>query len=147
MYVTLSVYETEKTVQDLLIVGMASCSSAFYCARVAARALVNLNIQGAIVFMASTASYRPNKVGQKALNPFNVTDVSVARPFNPMRCFQSRSSKPDTQPGHGVGTIRHSREQRLSGPGQYRYDVLGREAAGLAAAVEVLRRMPRLAEI
>ncbi|PMD50640.1 NAD(P)-binding protein [Hyaloscypha bicolor E] len=34
---------------------------AFYCARVAARAFIKLNIKGAIVFTASMASYRPNK--------------------------------------------------------------------------------------
>jgi NAD(P)-dependent dehydrogenase (short-subunit alcohol dehydrogenase family) len=35
---------------------------AFYTARVAARAFIKLNIKGAIVFTASMASYRPNKV-------------------------------------------------------------------------------------
>lgn len=34
---------------------------AFYCARVAARAFIKLDIKGAIVFTASMASYRPNK--------------------------------------------------------------------------------------
>ncbi|KAF2489684.1 NAD(P)-binding protein [Lophium mytilinum] len=33
----------------------------FYCARVAARAFIKLNIKGSIVFTASMASYRPNK--------------------------------------------------------------------------------------
>lgn len=35
---------------------------AFYCARAAARAFIKLNIKGAVVFTASMASYRPNKV-------------------------------------------------------------------------------------
>jgi NAD(P)-dependent dehydrogenase (short-subunit alcohol dehydrogenase family) len=35
---------------------------AFFCARAAARAFIKLNIKGAIVFTASMASYRPNKV-------------------------------------------------------------------------------------
>lgn len=34
----------------------------FYCARVAARAFIKLGIKGSIVFTASMASYRPNKV-------------------------------------------------------------------------------------
>ncbi|KAL0256199.1 hypothetical protein SLS55_008591 [Diplodia seriata] len=34
---------------------------AFYCARVAARTFIKLNIKGSIVFTASMASYRPNK--------------------------------------------------------------------------------------
>lgn len=35
---------------------------AFFCARVAARAFIKLGIKGSIVFTASMASYRPNKV-------------------------------------------------------------------------------------
>jgi NAD(P)-dependent dehydrogenase (short-subunit alcohol dehydrogenase family) len=35
---------------------------AFYTARCAARAFIKLGIKGAIVFTASMASYRPNKV-------------------------------------------------------------------------------------
>jgi hypothetical protein len=35
---------------------------AFYCARAAARAYIKLGIKGAVVFTASMASYRPNKV-------------------------------------------------------------------------------------
>ena len=42
---------------------------AFYCARVAARAFIKLNIKGAIVFTASMASYRPNKVYYDILSP------------------------------------------------------------------------------
>lgn len=37
---------------------------AFYTARCAARAFIKLGIKGAIVFTASMASYRPNKVRQ-----------------------------------------------------------------------------------
>lgn len=36
---------------------------AFYSARVAARAFIKLGVKGSIVFTASMASYRPNKVG------------------------------------------------------------------------------------
>ncbi|KAF3918140.1 hypothetical protein ABW21_db0209714 [Orbilia brochopaga] len=34
----------------------------FYCARVAARTFIKLGVKGSIVFTASMASYRPNKV-------------------------------------------------------------------------------------
>ena len=40
---------------------------AFYCARVAARAFIKLGVKGSIVFTASMASYRPNKVVPSAL--------------------------------------------------------------------------------
>lgn len=41
---------------------MSQVFGAFYCARAAARAFIKLNIKGAVVFTASMASYRPNKV-------------------------------------------------------------------------------------
>lgn len=41
---------------------MLQLFGAFYTARCAARAFIKLGIKGAIVFTASMASYRPNKV-------------------------------------------------------------------------------------
>jgi NAD(P)-dependent dehydrogenase (short-subunit alcohol dehydrogenase family) len=45
-----------------LLIGMLQLFGAFYTARCAARAFIKLGIKGAIVFTASMASYRPNKV-------------------------------------------------------------------------------------
>ncbi|OJD40228.1 3-oxoacyl-(acyl-carrier-protein) reductase 2 [Diplodia corticola] len=49
---------TEEEVLELFGVNLFG---AFYCARVAARTFLKLNIKGSIVFTASMASYRPNK--------------------------------------------------------------------------------------
>jgi NAD(P)-dependent dehydrogenase (short-subunit alcohol dehydrogenase family) len=43
-------------------VDMVQLYGSFYTARVAARAFIKLSIKGSIVFTASMASYRPNKV-------------------------------------------------------------------------------------
>jgi NAD(P)-dependent dehydrogenase (short-subunit alcohol dehydrogenase family) len=40
---------------------------AFFCARVAARAFIKLGVKGSVVFTASMASYRPNKVVPSAI--------------------------------------------------------------------------------
>lgn len=45
-----------------LLIGILQLFGAFYTARCAARAFIKLGIKGAIVFTASMASYRPNKV-------------------------------------------------------------------------------------
>lgn len=45
-----------------LLTGWYKLFGAFYTARCAARAFIKLGIKGAIVFTASMASYRPNKV-------------------------------------------------------------------------------------
>ena len=55
---------------------------AFYTARAAARAFIKLGIKGAIVFTASMASYRPNKVR-------NYVAVAFKIPF----LFQGGSEK------------------------------------------------------
>jgi hypothetical protein len=67
--------------QQGLLTGMLQLFGAFYTARCAARAFIKLGIKGAIVFTASMASYRPNKVCQ----PFG-----ICLPF--YRVFASRIS-------------------------------------------------------
>jgi NAD(P)-dependent dehydrogenase (short-subunit alcohol dehydrogenase family) len=46
----------------LIVFSFIQLFGAFYTARVAARAFIKLGIKGAIVFTASMASYRPNKI-------------------------------------------------------------------------------------
>ncbi len=56
---------------------MLQLFGAFYTARCAARAFIKLGIKGAIVFTASMASYRPNKVREAVL--WDLPDVLLAR--------------------------------------------------------------------
>ncbi|CZS96136.1 probable dehydrogenases with different specificities (related to short-chain alcohol dehydrogenases) [Rhynchosporium graminicola] len=48
---------------------------AFYCARVAAKAFIKQGVKGAVVFTASMASYRPNKVVPSA--PYGASKAGV----------------------------------------------------------------------
>ena len=50
---------TKEEIEDLFNVNLFG---AFYSARAAARAFIRLGVKGSIVFTASMASYRPNKV-------------------------------------------------------------------------------------
>jgi NAD(P)-dependent dehydrogenase (short-subunit alcohol dehydrogenase family) len=50
---------TKEEIENLFNVNLFG---AFYTARAAARAFIKLGIKGSIVFTASMASYRPNKV-------------------------------------------------------------------------------------
>jgi NAD(P)-dependent dehydrogenase (short-subunit alcohol dehydrogenase family) len=50
---------TKKEIENLFNVNLFG---AFYTAQAAARAFIKLGIKGSIVFTASMASYRPNKV-------------------------------------------------------------------------------------
>ena len=51
---------TKEEIENLFNVNLFG---SFYTARAAARAFIKLGIKGSIVFTASMASYRPNKVG------------------------------------------------------------------------------------
>lgn len=50
------------TKEDIETLFNVNLFGAFYTARAAARAFIKLGIKGSIVFTASMASYRPNKV-------------------------------------------------------------------------------------
>lgn len=114
----------------------------FYTARTAARAFIRLGVKGSIVFTASMASYRPNKVSFP--HPIqNTSDTKKqARPIRPLWRLQSRYPQHDTYPSDGMGTPQHPRQQRLSRPRQHSHDLLGAAAGGLGAAVEVLWWVP-----
>lgn len=51
---------------------------AFYTARAAARAFIKLGIKGSIVFTASMASYRPNKVFPPTLPSETIFNIHVS---------------------------------------------------------------------
>lgn len=52
---------------EVLLTHFEKLFGAFYCARVAARQFIKQGTRGAIVFTASMASYRPNKVRSESL--------------------------------------------------------------------------------
>ena len=70
---------------------------AFYCARVAARAFIKLGVKGSIVFTASMASYRPNKVGK----PITFRD----RLSKPLTCNRSAYHQRPTAPRKPASAI------------------------------------------
>ena len=52
------------TKEDIETLFNVNLFGAFYTARAAARAFIKLGIKGSVVFTASMASYRPNKVSR-----------------------------------------------------------------------------------
>jgi NAD(P)-dependent dehydrogenase (short-subunit alcohol dehydrogenase family) len=81
---------TKEEIENLFNVNLFG---AFYTARAAARAFIKLGIKGSVVFTASMASYRPNKVCTCIPLLFSVIVTHVlfaclARPFYTIRCLQ-----------------------------------------------------------
>lgn len=116
---------TKEEIESLLSVNLFG---AFHSARTTARAFIKLGIKGFVIFMASIASYRPNKAGR----PF-------AQSFWYMYQYQEASFL------HLIRRhkSRHPREQCFSGSGQDCHDLLGPTAAGLGVAAEILWRTPQ----
>jgi len=73
-----------------LILSLIKLFGAFYCARSAARQFIKQNVRGSIVFTASMASYRPNKVF--LLSPFSPPLISLV--------FMPDSPLPSASPPH-----------------------------------------------
>lgn len=103
----------------------------FYSARCAARAFIKQGVKGSIVFTASMASYRPNKVNRSSFTPIQHVSLTVspARTVSPLRGLQSRCPEHDTHARYGVGAIQHTCKFRFSGPCQDSDDILGAAAA------------------
>lgn len=78
----------------------------FYSARCAARAFIKQGVKGSIVFTASMASYRPNKVRPSA-SPLVIRHFNLypARPVCTLRRLQSRHQEYDTYACHGMGAV------------------------------------------
>lgn len=68
------------TKEDIETLFNVNLFGAFYTARAAARAFIKLGIKGSVVFTASMASYRPNKVshGNNLLFGTHLTKYSSA---------------------------------------------------------------------
>jgi NAD(P)-dependent dehydrogenase (short-subunit alcohol dehydrogenase family) len=88
----------------------------FYSARCAARAFIKQGVKGSIVFTASMASYRPNKVSPPFLYCFSIhANPYPACTVGAIWRFQSRCPEYDTHTRHGVGTVQYPRQLRFTG--------------------------------
>lgn len=108
------------------------------CATAAARTFIKLGCKGSIVFTASMTSYRPNRVSyhdalhcEEAKERLCADRLNLGCPVGPLWRNKGRGAKHYAHSGHGVGTIRHSRQQHLAWVCKDGIDVLYRKRPGM----------------